>query len=153
MEYACFMEHRVCLPGSSHQRETEWAAILRCPLRDCMCQAGWVNSHSSSTQRWMVPVNGKLPSDYRASLMAQLVKNLPVMWETWLQSLGWEDTLEKGKATHCSILAWRSPWTVQAMGSQRVRHDWATITFTLRSSPTPAQGAVLCPLAGKWGNY
>ena len=54
---------------------------------------------------------------------AQLVKNLPAMWETWVRSLGWEDTLEKGKATHCSILAWRIPWTVQSMGSQRVRHD------------------------------
>ena len=42
-----------------------------------------------------------------ASLVAQLVKNLPVMWETWVQSLGWEDSLEKGKATHSSILAWR----------------------------------------------
>ena len=39
------------------------------------------------------------------SLVAQLVKNLPAMWETWVQSLGWEDPLEKGKATHCSILA------------------------------------------------
>jgi len=47
-----------------------------------------------------------------ASLMAQLVKNLPAMWETWVQSLGWEDPLKKGKATHSSILAWRIPWTV-----------------------------------------
>ena len=47
-----------------------------------------------------------------ASLVAQLVKNLPAMWETWVQSLGWEDSLEKGKATHSSILAWRIPWTV-----------------------------------------
>ena len=47
-----------------------------------------------------------------ASLVAQLVKNLPAMWETWVQSLGWEDPLEKGKATHTSILAWRIPWTV-----------------------------------------
>ena len=45
-----------------------------------------------------------------ASLVAQLVKNLPAMWETWVRSLGWEDPLEKGKATHSSILAWRSPW-------------------------------------------
>ena len=49
------------------------------------------------------------------SLVAQLVKNLPTMWETWVQSLGWEDPLEKGKATHSSILVWRiprlySPW-------------------------------------------
>ena len=47
-----------------------------------------------------------------ASLIAQLVKNLPAMQETWVQSLGWKDPLEKGKATHSSILAWRIPWTV-----------------------------------------
>ena len=47
-----------------------------------------------------------------SSLMAQLVKNLPAMWETWVRSLGWEDPLEMGKATHSSILAWRIPWTV-----------------------------------------
>ena len=47
-----------------------------------------------------------------ASLVAQLVKNPPAMRETWLQSLGWEDPLEKGKATHSSILAWRIPGTV-----------------------------------------
>ena len=61
--------------------------------------------------------------------MAQLVKNLPAMWETWVQSLGWEDPLEKGKATLFSILAWRIPTTVQSMESQRVGHDWATFTF------------------------
>ena len=48
----------------------------------------------------------------RASLVAQLVKNPPAMRETWVQSLGWEDPLEKGRATHFSILAWRIPWTV-----------------------------------------
>ena len=54
-----------------------------------------------------------------ASLVAQLVKNLPAMWETWVRSLGWEDPLEKGKATHSSILAWRIPWTVHGItGSQ-----------------------------------
>ena len=60
--------------------------------------------------------------------MAQMVKNLPAMWETRVQSLGWEDPLEKGMATHSSILAWRIPWTkepggLQSMGSQRVGHD------------------------------
>ena len=44
--------------------------------------------------------------------MAQLVNNLPATWETWVQSLGWEDPLEKGRATHSSIMAWRIPWTV-----------------------------------------
>ena len=47
-----------------------------------------------------------------ASLVAQLVQNPPVMWETWVRSLGWEDPLEDGKATHSSIMAWRFPWTV-----------------------------------------
>ena len=46
-----------------------------------------------------------------ASLVAQMVKNLPAMQETWYQSLGWEDSLEKEMATHSSILAWRIPWT------------------------------------------
>ena len=53
-----------------------------------------------------------------AFLVAQLVKNPPAMQETWVQSLGWEDPLEKGKATHSRILAWRTPWTVESMGSQ-----------------------------------
>ena len=57
------------------------------------------------------------------SLVAQLVENLPAMQETWVRSLGWEDPLEKGKTTPSSILAWRIPWTVQSMGSQRVGHD------------------------------
>ena len=47
----------------------------------------------------------------RASLIAQLVKNPPAMQATWVQSLGWEDPLEKGKANHSSILIWRIPWT------------------------------------------
>ena len=58
-----------------------------------------------------------------APLVAQLVKNLPDMWETWVQSLRWEDALEKGKATHSSILAWRISGTVQSMGLQSVGHD------------------------------
>ena len=47
-----------------------------------------------------------------ASLVCQLVKNLPAIWETWVQSLGWEDPLEKGRAIHSSILAWRIPCTI-----------------------------------------
>ena len=58
--------------------------------------------------------------------MAQLVKNPPAMRETWVQSLGWEDLLEKGTATHSKILAWRIPRTAQSMGSQ----SWTTFTFT-----------------------
>ena len=58
-----------------------------------------------------------------ASLVAQLVKNPPAMWETWVRPLSWEDLLEKAKATHSSILAQRISWTVQSMGSQRVGHN------------------------------
>ena len=66
-------------------------------------------------------------------MVAQMVKNLPPMWETQVQSLGQEDPLEKGMATHSSILTWRIPWTeepgrLQSMGSQRVRHERATNT-------------------------
>ena len=71
--------------------------------------------------------NGYLPP---ASLMAQRLKRLPAMQETWVRSLGWEDPLEKEMATHSSILAWRIPWAeepggLQSTGLQRVRHDWA----------------------------
>ena len=63
--------------------------------------------------------------------MAQAVKNLPAMQETWVQSLGQEDPPEKEMATHSSTLAWKIPWMeesgrLQPMGSQRVRHDLAT---------------------------
>ena len=65
------------------------------------------------------------------SLIAQLVKYLPAMQETWVLSLDWEDPLEKEMATHSSTLAWKIPWMeepgrLQSMGSQRVRHNWAT---------------------------
>ena len=64
----------------------------------------------------------------RTSLVSQTVKHLPTMKETQVQSLGWEDLLEKEMATHSSILAWKIPWTekpgrLQSMGSQRVGHD------------------------------
>ena len=70
-------------------------------------------------------------NDFWVSLVAQMVKNLPAVQETWVRSLGWEDPLEKGTAPHSSILAWRIPWTeepgrLQSMGSQRVTHYWAT---------------------------
>ena len=68
-------------------------------------------------------VMSKIPS-----LVAQSVKNLPAVQETWVRSLGWEDPLEKEMATHSSILAWKISWTeepggLQSMGSQRVGHD------------------------------
>ena len=64
----------------------------------------------------------------KTSLMAQMVMNLPAVQENCIQSLGWKDPLEKGVATHSSILAWRVPWTeepggLQSMGWQRAGHD------------------------------
>ena len=69
-----------------------------------------------------------------------MVKNLPTLWETWVRSLGWEDPLEKGTATHSSILAWRIPGTeepgrLQSMGSWGVGHNWATFTQGLVMQP------------------
>ena len=66
----------------------------------------------------------------RTSLVAQM--GLPTMWETWVQSLGWEDPPEKEMAPHSSTLAWEIPWTketgrLQSMGSQKVEHDWETL--------------------------
>ena len=71
---------------------------------------------------------GSLPRFFWASLMAQMVKSLPAMQETWVRFLGQEDPLEKGMATHSSILVWRIPWAeetggLKSMGSQRVGHD------------------------------
>ena len=59
-------------------------------------------------------IAGRCFNLWALTLVAQLVKNLPAIWETWVQSLEWEDPLEKGKATHSSILAWRIPWTIQS---------------------------------------
>ena len=75
-----------------------------------------------------------LPSFLLDSLVAQMVKNLPAVWGTWVQSLGQEDPLEEGMATHSSILAWRSPRTeepggLQCVGSQRIGHDRVTNRF------------------------
>ena len=66
--------------------------------------------------------------DFSANLVAQTVKRLPVMRETQVRPLGWEDPLEKEKATHSSTLGWKIPWTeepgrLQSMGLQRVRHN------------------------------
>ena len=72
-------------------------------------------------------------------------KDPPAMQETWVWSLGWEDPLEKGKATHSSILSWRIPWTIQSVGLQRVRHDWATFTSTsLHCIAQRTRYSVLC---------
>ena len=99
----------------------------------------------------MIPESGSSPGkgigyplQYSwASLVAQLVKNVPAMWENWVQSLGWEDPLEEGMATHSSILAWRIPWTeepvrIQSTGSQsQMPLNVYLLRFQLLNLPSP----------------
>ena len=116
----------------------------------CCCSCGckesdttsWLNNNNLQmtffSVFWLWDYSYKHLNQYRAfraSLVAQMVKNLPAMWETWVQSLGQEDPLEKELTIHSSILAWRILWTekpggLQSVGSQRVRHSWATNTQT-----------------------
>ena len=83
------------------------------------------------------------PINKWSSWVAQMVKNLPATWETWVRSLSWEDPLEKNMATHSSILAWRISWTeepggLRPMGLQRVGHDLATNTsLSAETAPPP----------------
>ena len=81
---------------------------------------------------------------HQVSLVAQMVKHPPAMQETQVQSLGWKDPLEKVMATHSSIFTWEIPWTeapegLLSMGSQRVRHNWASNTFTHTHTHTPGE--------------
>ena len=78
-----------------------------------------------------IPISFRIFHSLLQSLMAQTVKCLSTIRETWVWSLGWEDPLEKEMAAHSSTLSWKIPWTeepggLQSMGSQRVGHDWAT---------------------------
>ena len=110
--------------GDSGDQGTELDIGLPCGSagEESICHVGDLGS---------IPEVGRSPGEgnvyplqyFWASLVAQLVKNLPATRETWAPSLGWEDPLEKGVATHSSILAWRIPWTVWPVGSQRVGHN------------------------------
>ena len=75
----------------------------------------------------------------QVSLVAQLVKNPPAMWETWVQSLRWEDPLEKGMATHSSIVAWRIPWTCIVHGVAKSRTRLRDFHFQTPKSDTGAK--------------
>ena len=79
--------------------------------KESSCNEGDPSSIPGSGRSAGKGIGYSLPYSW-ASLVAQLVKNLPAMQKTWVQSLGWEDPLEKGKAIHSSILAWRIPWTI-----------------------------------------
>ena len=83
-----------------------------------------------------------------ASFVAQLVKNLPALQETWVRSLGWEDPLEKVKATHSSILAWRIPWTVQFLEFSRIL-KWIAFPSS-RGSSQPRDRTQVSLIAGRF---
>ena len=81
--------------------------------KESACNAGDPSSIPGSGRSTGEGIGSALQYSW-ASLVAQLVNNLPAVWETRVRSLGWEDPLEKGKATYSSILAWRIPWTVES---------------------------------------
>ena len=95
-----------------------------------------LHGHDDSARKW------KRLNTHTRLTVAQTGKNLPAVQEIWVRSLGWEDPLGEGRATHSSIHAWRIPWTeepgrLQSMRSQRVRQDWGTkplLTFTNKAA-------------------
>ena len=130
--------------------------------KESTCNAGDCRSRRFNPWVWKIPWRrDRLPTPYSwAALVAQLVKNPPAMWETWVWSLGWKDPLEKGKASHSRVLAWRIPRIEESgglstMGSQRIRHKWATNPFTwlpwvaqvVKTLPA-TQGIHLCSIPG-----
>ena len=121
---SCFRDSRILLP--------EWGFPYSSGGKESACNAGDPSSILGSGRP---PGEGiGYPLQYSwASPVAQLVKNLPVMRETWVRSLVWEDPLEKVKAIHSNILARRISRTIQFMGSQRVGHDWLPESLILSS--------------------
>ena len=117
---------------------------------------GCVPSRCLTWDQTMVEVMKMIKSFFQspgASLVAQMVKRLPAVQETWVWSLGWEDPLEKEMATHSSTLAWKIPWTeepgrLQSIRLQRVGHDWVTSLSLSKvlcmhcwlNAPNPASG-------------
>ena len=89
-----------------------------------------LNKQGENIQLWLIPFPFGTCVLFHASLVGQMVKCLPAVWETRVRFLGLEDPLEKEMATQSSTIAWKNPWTeepgrTQSMGSQRVGHDWA----------------------------
>ena len=102
---------------------------LSCSVgKESICNAGDPSSIPGSGRSGGKGIGYPLQYSW-VSLMAQLVKDLSAVQEAWVQSLGWEDPLEKGKTTHSSILAWRIPWTIQSMRSQSAGHDFVSVCF------------------------
>ena len=137
-------------PDELNKRLLGWSMGKATPLKHAFRAGtfpsiGWVRSPPAGyagvtalhvwNKTWEVcfSLNFYISIFYWASLVAQMVKNPPAIWDTWVRSLSWEDLLEKGMPTHSSIPAWRIPWTeepgvLQPTGLQRIRHDWTTNT-------------------------
>ena len=123
----------LCLFIPCHSKVLEVLHMIFFP-----CSSAGKESACNTGDPGSIPGSGKstgegigYPFQYSwASLVIQLVKNLPAMWETWIWSLCWEDPLEKGKVTHSIILAWKILWTAQSMGLQRAWHNWVTFSLT-----------------------
>ena len=109
-------------------------------LRASVSPFFWDSHHLETNKKKPLPSflrsQHDMTNPHVISLVAQMVKRLPTMQETWVQSLGQEDLLEKAMTPHSSTLAWRIPWMeepggLKSMGSQRVGHDWATFLLLL----------------------
>ena len=99
--------------------------------KESACSAGDPGSIPGSGRAAGEGIGHRLQCSW-APLVAQLATNLPAMQETWVRSLGWEDRLEKGKAPHCSILAWRTPWTVHGAAGPGPTEQLALSVFRRR---------------------
>ena len=113
---------------------TEFLSLGGCFRHSSVCKESACNAGDPGS----IPGSGSSPGEgigypfqYSwASLVAQLVKNPPAMWETWVRSLSWEDLLEKGKATYASILAWRILWTTVHGVTETDRTEQLSLNFT-----------------------
>ena len=114
----------------------EWGFPSSLAAKEATCNAG---------DPGLIPGLGRSPGEgyslqyFWTSLVAQKVKNPSAVWETWVWSLGWEDSLEEGMAIYSSILAWMIPWTEEpgellSTGSQRVGHNWSDLGATAAAS-------------------
>ena len=99
-----------------------WASLIAQLVKESACNAGDPGLISGLGRSTGEGKDYPLQHSW-ASLVSQVVKNPPAMRETCVRFLGWEDPLQKGKATHSCILSWRVPWTIRSMGLQRVGHD------------------------------
>ena len=127
-----------CVETSFHSRKKSHLGLMYNPFRGFLGSSAGRESACKAGDPSSIPGSGSFPGERTgyllqyswASLVAQLVKNLPSVREACVWSLGWEDPLEESIATHSSIFAWRIPWTepcgIQSMWLQRVRHDWVT---------------------------